>query len=177
MSEAPILTTERLWLRELREDDEDALTAMFADPDVMRWIGAGRVLTRGHARRVIARERDHYAARGWGEWATVERASGEMAGLCGLILWPAIDDREELEVAYLLPVPRRGRGLATEAAVAIRDFGRSIVGRDDLVSLIYPDNAASIRVAEKVGMAYEKDVDLDGSRLGLYRLGVGAGPG
>jgi RimJ/RimL family protein N-acetyltransferase len=73
-----------------------------------------------------------------------------MIGLCGLILWPDIEGREELEVAYILARDAWGKGYATEAAAAVRDVGRTI--RPDLVSLIYPDNAASIRVAHKIGM-------------------------
>jgi ribosomal-protein-alanine N-acetyltransferase len=96
-----------------------------------------------------------------------------MVGLCGLILWPEVDGREELEVAYILARGAWGRGLATEAAVAIRDFGRSVVGRHDLVSMIYADNVASTHVAEKTGMRYEKDIELFGSRLRLYRLPAG----
>jgi ribosomal-protein-alanine N-acetyltransferase len=92
-----------------------------------------------------------------------------MIGLCGLILWPDIDGDEEVEVAYLLARDAWGRGYATEAAAAIRDHALGL-GVDGPVSLIYPDNAASIRVAEKTGMAYEKDVPFRGHALRLYRL-------
>jgi RimJ/RimL family protein N-acetyltransferase len=88
--------------------------------------------------------------------------------VCGLILWPDIDGRQELEVAYLLARDAWGVGYATEAAAAIRDLGATI--RADLVSLIYPDNTASINVATKIGMHHEKDVAFRGHRLRLYRL-------
>jgi ribosomal-protein-alanine N-acetyltransferase len=164
-----VIETERLLLRDLEPADEDALAGVFADPEVMRFIGRGGVLGRDVARRMIERERQHYAARGWGEWATVERGSGRFIGICGLIEWPDIDGRQELEVAYLLARDAWGVGFATEAAVAIRDFGTTI--RGDLVSLIYPENTASINVATKIGMAYEKDVAFEGHELRLYRLG------
>jgi RimJ/RimL family protein N-acetyltransferase len=96
------IETPRLVLRELEPTDEDALAAMFSDPEVMRWIGTGGVRTREDARGVIALERARYAERGWGEWATCLRDTGETIGLCGLILWPDLDGAEELEVAYLL---------------------------------------------------------------------------
>jgi ribosomal-protein-alanine N-acetyltransferase len=162
------LQTGRLLLRDLEPDDLDALTALFADEEVMRWIGAGGVLGRDVAAGMIERQQRHYLERGWGQWATVERASGRMIGVCGLILWPAIGGREELEVAYLLARDAWGKGFATEAALAIRDYGVAI--RPDLVSLIYPDNAASINVARKVGMRWDKEVELEGNMLGLYRL-------
>jgi ribosomal-protein-alanine N-acetyltransferase len=163
-----VIQTDRLIIRDLEPADEDALAAMFADEEVMRWIGAGGVLGRAVATKMIERERQHYAERGWGEWATVERETGAFLGVCGLILWPDIDGREELEVAYLLARDAWGVGFATEAAMAIRDVGLGV--RPDLVSLIYPENAASIHVANKIGMAYEKDVAFQGHQLGLYRL-------
>ena len=102
---------------------------MLADEEVMRWIGAGGAQVGDVARRVIERERGHYAERGWGEWATTERDSGRMIGLCGLILWPDIEGREELEVSYILARDAWGRGYATEAAAAVREVGRTVGGR------------------------------------------------
>ena len=163
-----MIETERLVLRELEPADLDALAAVFADPEVMRFIGRGGVLDRDVARRIIEREREHYAERGWGEWATVEHGTGRFIGLCGLILWPDIDGNEELEVAYLLARDAWGVGYGTEAATAIRDVGVTI--RPDPVSVIYPDNIGSIRVATKIGMTYEKDVTFEGNQLRLYRL-------
>jgi [ribosomal protein S5]-alanine N-acetyltransferase len=163
-----VIDTHRLVLRDLEPADTDAIAAIFADEEVMRFIGAGGVLDRDVVVRMIDRERRGYAERGWGQWATVERATGRCIGVCGLLLWPDIDGQEELEVAYLLARDAWGNGYVTEAAAAIRDVGVEI--RPDLVSLIYPDNAASINVARKIGMAHEKVVAFQGHQLGLYRL-------
>jgi len=163
-----MIETERLVLRDLEPDDVEVIAAIFADEETMRFIGAGGVLGRDIAVRTIERERRQYEEHGWGQWATVERQTGRCIGLCGLILWPDIDGHKELEVAYLLARDSWGKGFATEAAAAIRDAGAKI--RPDPVSLIYPDNAASINVARKIGMRYEKEVDFAGHRLGLYRL-------
>ena len=62
---------------------------------------------------MIERERKHYADRGWGQWAAVERATGRMVGVCGLILWPNIGGKEALEVAYLFAKPYWGKVYAT----------------------------------------------------------------
>jgi ribosomal-protein-alanine N-acetyltransferase len=162
-----VIETKRLFLRELAPSDDQAVAAMFADPDVMRFIGKGKVLELEDAQRLIERQRKHYADRGWGQWATMERATGRLVGVCGLILWPAIGGAEELEVAYLFAKPYWGKGYATEVATVLLKQALEI--RPDPVSLIHPDNAASIAVAEKIGMGYEKDVRLQGTTLGLYR--------
>ena len=163
-----MIETDRLVLRDLAPADTDTIAEIFADEEVMRFIGAGGVLGRDVVVRMIERERLQYAERGWGQWATVERATGRCVGVCGLILWPDIDGTEELEVAYLLARDAWGKGYATEAAAAIRDVGVEI--RPDLVSLIYPDNTASINVARKIGMVHEKAVAFQGHQVGLYRL-------
>jgi RimJ/RimL family protein N-acetyltransferase len=165
-----VIETERLVLRELEPTDEDALARMFADPEVMRWIGTGGVRTREVATRTIERERERYAERGWGEWATCRRDTGDMIGLCGLILWPDLDGVEELEVAYLLAGSAWGKGYATEAASAIRDFAIRELSRSRLVSLVYHDNVASAAVARKVGMSWEKDVSMTGITVAMYSL-------
>jgi [ribosomal protein S5]-alanine N-acetyltransferase len=165
-----LLETPRLSLRELIDDDLDALAAMFADAEVMRFIGVGGVLGRDRAERTIERQQTAYRERGYGEWATVDRESGAMIGLCGLIRWPDIDGAEELEVAYLLARDAWGRGLGTEAATAIRDHAIDDLGRRRLVSCIYPDNEASIKVATAIGMTFEKTFTYEGSAMSLFSL-------
>ncbi len=155
-------------LRELRETDVDALAAMYADAEVMRFIGRGGVLTRDDAVRYIERQIDSYRERAFGEWATVSRETGETIGLCGLIVWPDIGGVEELEIAYLLVRMAWGRGLGTEVAASIRDWAALELGRERLVSCIYPENAASIRVAEKIGMRFEKDFEYHGKPMALF---------
>lgn len=164
------LHTERLVLRRLAPADAGDFAALHADPEVMRFIGAGGVLTRDRAQRSIERQQTEYRERGFGQWATVDRETGDMVGLCGLIRWPDIDGAEELEVAYLLARAAWGRGLGTEAAAAIRDHAVLDLGRDRLVSCIYPDNHASIRVATKIGMRYEKEFRYEGSAMSLFSL-------
>jgi RimJ/RimL family protein N-acetyltransferase len=124
---------------------------------------------------VLERERSHYAERGWGEWATCRRETREMIGLCGLILWPALDGARpnEVEVAYLLARDAWGQGYATEAAAAIRDHAIRNLGRERLISLVYHDNLASTAVARKIGMSYEKDVTMTGITVAMYSLRAG----
>jgi len=163
-----ILDTARLTLRPLTPGDLDALAAMYADPGVMRYIGTGGAREREDAARSIDRQLAVYSERGFGEWATVLRESGDMVGLCGLIVWPDIDGAEELEVAYMFAREAWGRGLATEVAAAIRDWAVRELSRRRLVSCIYPEHIASIHVAQKIGMRYEKDFLYEGEPMALY---------
>lgn len=165
-----VLKTPRLRLRELVPGDADPLAAMYADPEVMRWIGRRGVRTRQHAVESIRRQLDEYRERGYGEWATTLRGSDEPIGMCGLIRWPDIDGVEEIEVAYMLARHAWGKGYATEAAAAIRDWGLRELDRDRLVSLAYHDNVASINVARKIGMSWEKDVTVMDITVALYSL-------
>ena len=171
-----VIETPRLTLREFEEADLDALASIYADAEVMRFIGRGGVQTREQARAAIERERANYADLGYGEWATVLRETGELIGECGILRWPDIDGVEEIEVSYLLAHHAWGRGLGTESATAIRDWGFLELDRDRLVSLIYHDNAASIGVAIKAGASWEKDVTVAGMTVALYVYSRSDGP-
>jgi ribosomal-protein-alanine N-acetyltransferase len=173
------IRTTRLALRPFGLDDLDALAEVLADPEVMRYVGKGeaRGRTRDESERTLRTILEEYERWGHGLLAatTPEENGGRPIGWCGLIRWN-LDGVEEVEVAYLLGRPYWGKGYATEAATAVRDDGLHARGRRRLVSLIYPENRASVRVAEKLGMAYERDAQFFEQRLLLYSLGPAAEP-
>jgi len=160
-----ILETERLILRPLTRDDVDALAALYADPDVMRYFEGTRSweASRQRLERII----DQYARTGVDFLATIYKENGQFIGRCGL-LWQNIEGVQEVEVAYMLAKPYWGRGLATEAARAIKEHGFRDFGFRRLISLIDPDNIGSIRVAEKNGMRYDRDVEVDDHLCRMY---------
>ena len=145
----PRLTTERLVLRALREDDLDPYATMLADPAVTRYLGQGVPLDRGGAWRQLAMFLGGWTLHGFGQWAVERRADGAFLGRAGLWFppgWPG------LEVGWALAREHWGHGYATEAgaaAIAWAGPGRA------LVALIHPDNAASIGVARKLGFAFD----------------------
>jgi RimJ/RimL family protein N-acetyltransferase len=161
------LETERLTLRMLRESDLDAYAEMLADPEVMRYIGPGQTLSRPLAWRNLAMILGHWQLRGYGLWAAEERASGELIGRVGCWQpegWPGF------EVGWLLRRASWGKGYATEGARAALDFAFTRLGRPEVISLIRPDNAPSIRVAERIGERLDGPVDLMGQTALVYRL-------
>lgn len=149
-----ILETNRLLFRPLILDDLDALAEIYADPEVMRYIGPPR--NRDESMQALTKLIEFQTQYGFSLWATIEIATGQLIGRCGLHYFP-IDGVQELEVAYMLARPAWGRGLGREAAIAIRDHAFTTLPVTRLVSCIDHDNIASKRVAEAMGMARGKD--------------------
>jgi ribosomal-protein-alanine N-acetyltransferase len=151
-----ILETERLILRHLESDDLDDLYAIYRDPEVIRFIpDASR--TYEETREELEWHRNGHPRRPeLGLWATIHKETGAFIGRCGLLPWN-IDGQPEVEVAFLLARAYWGQGLATEAARGIVRYGFEELHLTRLICLIEQDNLASIRVAEKIGMAFEKE--------------------
>lgn len=160
----PILETERLILREFRESDTDAYAEMMADPEVVRFLG-GKTLSRAEAWRTMAMVIGHWQLRGYGFWAVEERASGEMIGRVGCWRpegWPG------LEVGWTLRRAFWCRGFATEAARASVEYAFTNLGQTRVISLIAPENVASIRVAERLGERPRGEWEVFGTRVIIY---------
>jgi RimJ/RimL family protein N-acetyltransferase len=163
----PTLETERLWLRAFREEDLDAYAAICADPEVMRYLGDGRALSRADAWRQMALIIGHWTLRGYGLWAVEERATGDLIGRLGFFNpegWPGF------ELGWMLRRASWGRGYATEGAGRALAHAFTEMGRDHLISLIRPDNRASIRVAERLGERLERRTDLFGQEALVYGI-------
>ena len=172
LSAMPVLETERLRLRVPQERDLDAFAAMHGDPEVMRYLGAtGQPVDRRGAWRILAIMVGHWAFRGYGFFAMEDKATGAFVGRTGLWQpegWPG------LEIAWGLVRERWGEGLATEAAVAVRDHAFGTMNVPRLISLIRPENKASSKVAEKIGARLDREIDLDGPAL-VYAVDNPAG--
>lgn len=158
---AVIARTDRLLLRELSLADSAALGCVFGDAEVMRF-GNGvqdESWVRGWLRDRVLRS---YEQHGFGPYGVVERQHGELIGYCGMFFFPDLGGRPEVELGYRLARAAWGRGLATEAATAVRDHATGPLGVRRLVALIDPANGASLRVAAKLGMVYEREIMLEG---------------
>ena len=149
-----IVETARLLLRPVSMTDLDAFAAMNADPDVMRYIGDGKPQTREQTILRIYAILDHWDQHGFGLCAIVDKASEAFIGFCGL---QYLDNTSEIEVGYRLAKRFWGAGLATEAATASLRQGFDVFGLDRIVAVVQPDNVASQRVLEKIGLRYVKD--------------------
>ena len=160
MGEPALITeTDRLVLREFRLSDLDDFSPIMADPQVMEFSISGpwdSDRTRGFLEICQV---DYSEERwGYGRWAVIHKDDRRLIGFCGLARYDEVDGSPEIEIGYRLTAEYWGRGLATEAAIASRDYGFEHLGMTRLISMIEPENRASIRVAEKVGMTCEKEI-------------------
>lgn len=165
MSTAPHLQTERLILRPHRAGDFEASAGMWADADVVRHIG-GQPSTRAESWMRMLRYPGLWALLGYGYWAIEERTSGRFAGEAGLAdfkreMSPSIEGVPE--AGWALHPDFHGRGLATEALGAILAWTDAQLDAPRTCCIIDPGNAASIRVARKLGF--------DGPHKARYRGG------
>ena len=163
----PTLETERLVLRPLRADDFEAHAAMAADPEVMRYLGDGKVLDRMDAWRGFAALVGHWHLRGYGLWALTQRGDDRMIGRVGFFFpegWPGF------ELGWTLAREAWGHGFATEAARRALAHAFEVLGEDRVISVIHPANAASIRVAERIGERFDRTHAIRGEERLIYSV-------
>ncbi|MFT6104543.1 MAG: RimJ/RimL family protein N-acetyltransferase [Paracoccaceae bacterium] len=150
MTTAPILITDRLTLRPLTAQDYPAMVAFNAST---RSQYAGGPATAEQVWRFLAVEIGHWVLRGYGRWGIDETATGTFVGMSGLWKpqgWP------EPEIGYdLMDEQFEGKGFATEAATAVRNYAYDVLGWDTVISLVHPENTGSQGVAKRLGATKE----------------------
>jgi ribosomal-protein-alanine N-acetyltransferase len=163
----PEIETERLRHRMLRPEDLSDLVSIVGDSEVMTYLGVdgGVALSREEAHDALTKMIAFWDQRGFGRWAVLNKSTGHMVGLCGLRL---MDDTPELFYAFAKDV--WGLGLATESAKACLRYGFEELGFARIVAASRHANGASIRVMEKIGMRYEKDINYQGVDAVCYAI-------
>ncbi len=162
-----ILRTPRLLLREFIPEDADALAIVLSDPETMRYYPAP--YDRAGVEQWIERNRQRYQDDGVGLWAMELAKTQEVIGDCGIIR-QQVEGERLYEIGYHLRRDFWGHGLATEAAIACRDWAFAHLKTDRLISLIRPENLPSRRVAQRVGMTLWKEVDWRGFPHHIYSI-------
>ena len=168
-----VLNTKRLLLRHLEPRDLESLYALYRDPEIRKYYPNG---TRTHEETKEELEwflQGHPRYPQLGLWATVDRKTGEFLGRCGLLPWH-IQGTDEVELAFMVKKERWREGLATEAAHGIVRHAHEVLGLRRLVCLVMPGNAASVGVAEKVGMSFEREFTDEYGPCHLYSLALPA---
>lgn len=151
-----ILATPRVFLRHLRVSDLADLCALYNDPQVTKFIPDAPRTDDETREELEWFLNGHPRFPELGLWATVHKETGRFIGRCGLLPW-TIDGQDEVEVAFALAKAYWGQGLAREIARALVRYGFEHLHLSRLICVIERENQASIRVAEKIGMAFEKE--------------------
>ncbi len=175
------LETDRLLLRPPRQADAAAFYPHWQDADAVQYVGG--VKTREQVEEMVERMLRHWDWYELGEFTVERREDGEVLGRVGFQLWDPrdwtngkrarLEGDAETELGWKLGNEHWGRGYATEAAAACRDWALGELGLPRIISLIALKNAASVRVAEKIGESFEREVENTPfpHRYGLWSLG------
>lgn len=150
----------------LREDDFEEYATLCANPDVMRFLG-GKTFDRTEAWRHLAFLIGHWHLRGYGYFAAEDKETRRFAGRIGFTNpagWPGF------ELGWTLAPEFQGRGLATEGARRLLRYAFEEMDMSHVISLIHPDNAPSIRVAERLGEKLEGRTEVLGMPVLIYGI-------
>ncbi|HEV7505691.1 MAG TPA: GNAT family N-acetyltransferase [Thermoanaerobaculia bacterium] len=167
MIDIPILVTDRLRLRAFRKTDIDDYAAMNADPEVARYLLGGVPWDRDRTWRHLAFTLGHWPLAGSGMWAVEQKETGTFVGMIGFAE-PA--GWEGFELAWKLVSRWWGNGYATEGAGAALAYAFTVWKKDRVISLIHPENTASIRVAERLGESLQGRTELMGEERLVYGI-------
>jgi [ribosomal protein S5]-alanine N-acetyltransferase len=160
-----ILETERLLLRQFTIDDSEFILEILNEPSFIQNIGDRGVRTMEDARSYLRNGPiASYAKNGFGLCAVTLKDSGQSIGMCGLI---KRDELKDVDIGYAFLPRFWSKGYALEAASAVKAYAKDVIGLKRIVAIVDPANAGSIRVLEKIGLAFEKMIRLSDDDIEL----------
>lgn len=148
---APVIETPRLLLRPFRPDEVEGLIGLRADPEVARYLGGWARQSPEAVEQRFKFYLSCYESHGFGMSAAIRKEDGRMIGWGGL---QPLEETGEIEVGYGFEKPAWGQGYATELAAAWLRYGFEQAGLENIVAVAAPENTASWRVMEKLGMRF-----------------------
>lgn len=162
----PILETERLLLRELNPDDAGDFFNLNENPNVIKYTGDKAFQNIDEAREFLENYQN-YRLNGYGRWAVMSKENNEFVGWCGLKYNSSTD---ETDVGFRFFEHYWNKGFATESAGACIDYGFKNLNLNTVLGRAMQDNAASVKILEKLGMKYVRDFDFDGHKGVIYKI-------
>lgn len=172
-----IIETERLLLEPWHQRHLEAFVELGSDAQAMRYIGSGASWTPEQSEERYAWHLDHWRRHGFGWRSAIDKPTGALLGFVGInrVRPEAIEvDPREVEIGWRFTARVTGRGLATEAAVALRDEGFGRVALKRLIARCQPRNVPSARVIKKIGMSPEQQAHgRHGEHVRIYSLDLG----
>lgn len=161
------ITTNRLILRRFRKDDLDTYAKIMGDREVGKWFPRGDGYTPEESEKSLKAILKHWGEHGFGIWAITDKANGVLLGRCGLNL---IGETSEVEVDFVVSPNSWGKGYATEAAKAALAYGFQKLKLQNIIGLAKPENTASRRVIEKIGMQFKRNAEYWGITCAYYAI-------
>jgi len=163
-----MIETERLLLREFTPDDANAFLTLCSDPVITRYTGGPAMATLDDARKgLLERPIADYRKHGYGRWACVLKATGQVIGFTGLKF---LDELGEVDLGYRFLPDYWGQGLATEASRPCIDFGFHRLKLGRILGLVDLDNGASVRVLMKLGFAFVEMIEYFHGQVAKYEI-------
>jgi [ribosomal protein S5]-alanine N-acetyltransferase len=156
-------STERLLLRELIEDDYKDLFALNKDPEVLQHTGDAPFSSLQDAQKFLAQYSD-YDDHGFGRWAVIRKEDQAFLGWCGL----KYNEENQVDLGFRFFKEYWGNGYATEAAKCALEIGFEVLNLTEIIGRSAKENAASIRVLEKIGMSFERTGSCHGIEDAMY---------
>jgi RimJ/RimL family protein N-acetyltransferase len=155
-----MLETKRLLLEPWHERHRRDWQLLCRLPEVMRFIGPGEVWDEAKANEVFERNLSHWGEHGFGWRSAIDRETGKWLGFVGLnFVGPGIDEipDHEVEIGWWVTPSKWGKGYASEGAAALVEEGLGRLGFERIIARLQPANLASARVAEHIGMSFERE--------------------
>ena len=153
-----LLETERLVLRKFHTDDAEFIVGLLNQPSFLRYIGDKEVRNIADAVQYIQTgPLASYERFGFGLYLVELKENGESIGMCGLLKRDSLPD---VDVGFAFLPSFWSQGYAFESAAAVMNYGREVLGLRRIVAITSPDNNASIRLLEKIGLRFEGMVKL-----------------
>jgi [ribosomal protein S5]-alanine N-acetyltransferase len=162
-----VLSTLRLSLRRLTEEDAEFILELLNDAAFIRFIGDKGVRNLDDARGyILTGPIASYEQHGFGLWLVALKAVNTPVGICGLLKRETLPDAD---IGFAFLPAYRAQGYALESAAAVLEYSRSILGLERIVAIVDPENAGSLRLLEKIGMSFDRMVRLteDGPEIRL----------
>lgn len=161
------IETDRLLMRPFNENDIKPFSRICANPKVMRYIGNGKPLEKEIVKTQIQGWMSLYEKQGYGLLALTLKENDQLIGFCGLI-HQTVDEENFIELGYRVDEKFWGKGIATEAALAVKNYALNQLNIPVLISIIHHQNEASKKVALKAGMKLKKKTQFKGVLVDIF---------
>ncbi len=161
-----IIETSRLILREITPDDAQNFYELNLNPRVIQFTGDSAFVSIDESKNFLQNYLD-YQKNGFGRWAVIEKTTNEFLGWCGL---KHDSEKNETDIGFRFFEKHWNKGFATESAKACLDYGFKELQLQSIVGRAMKNNLASIKVLEKIGMSYQKEINFSGKEWVIYKM-------